>query len=155
VGDHQDGLLELLVEPLEQPEHLVGRAAVLGLTGGAAGAILALSYPEFLLGPTLAADPVVKDFYMDRIEELQPIWPRTLEQIPQALAYFGNALIVVPYLLYVLFRQRDRAEWDGWLFLARDFGLAFYRAEEPLSPAELDRWEELLTDAERWLKSGE
>ena len=99
-------------------ESMVGRAAVLGLCGGAAGAILALVYPEFLLGPTLAADPVVKNFYMDRIKELQPIWPRTSEQIPQALAYFGNALIVVPYLLYLLVRERERADWDGWLLLA-------------------------------------
>ena len=40
---------------------------------------------------------------------------------------------------------------DGWLFLARDFGLASYRALEPLSPVALDRWEALFTDAERWL----
>ncbi|MEM7224886.1 MAG: hypothetical protein AAF495_18040 [Pseudomonadota bacterium] len=100
------------------PGSLVGRGIVLGLCGATAGAILALVYPEFLLGPNLASDPVVKYSYMDRIEELQPIWPRNVDQIPQALAYFGNALIVVPYLLFVLLRERTREGWDGWLMVA-------------------------------------
>ena len=96
----------------------LGRGAVLGLCGGAAGALLALTFPEFLRGPSLAADPLIKSAYMDRIEELQPIWPRTAAQIPQALAYFGNALLVIPYLLYILLKERQRADWDGWLFVA-------------------------------------
>jgi hypothetical protein len=40
---------------------------------------------------------------------------------------------------------------DGWLFLADDYGLESYRAEDPFDADELDAWAALLGDAENWL----
>ena len=126
-------LLEQLQRVGRSPASVVGRGALLACCGALAGVVLLVVFPEFLRGPSLATDPLVKSAYMDRIEELQPIWPTTWDQVPRALAFFGNAVIVVPYILYLLLRVGEEETWNGWAFVLigvvifLPIGLAIYR----------------------------
>lgn len=100
--------------------------SVLAAVGAAvAMLVLLMVYPKFYGGPFVDQDPRFITLWAEKsIAEMQSLWPSDLHILASSLFYLGPALICVPFVVWVVVRERDTPLWPGWLFVA--LALAIY-----------------------------
>ena len=87
-----------------------------GLAGAAvAAACLHLLFPKVLGGPMVDVHPGIRDIWLDRVTEMQPVFPDSAKGLEQFLTLFGSGLLGLAFLACTLAgdphwaRQRARA----------------------------------------------
>ncbi|MDQ7249467.1 hypothetical protein [Dongia sedimenti] len=99
---------------------------------GLAGAVLAVAgfglilllFPDLLFGP-LSVDPRLNTDFLDTVQEMQPLWPTSIERLRNFLPLAGQSVTAI-VLLPFAFRawRRDSGEGKRWsaLLLTMAFG---------------------------------
>jgi hypothetical protein len=89
---------------------------VLGIAGGlVAGCILILAYPGMLENPMADMDARVWQIYMTRIAELQPLFPRGMQEVGKLIAYLGPTSVALPFVGWKIALRRSRTQDLRWL----------------------------------------
>ncbi len=89
------------------------------LGAGAGLATLFLIYPSFFQGPTADIDPRIWGIWLDLIEERQA-WmpPASVVDAGNLIAHLGAAAFCIPFVGWVLVRERRTPDWWVWAFVA-------------------------------------
>ncbi|MDJ0935428.1 MAG: hypothetical protein QNI93_08525 [Kiloniellales bacterium] len=92
---------------------------VAGLAGAAAAlACLHLLFPRVLGGPMVDVHPEIRDIWLDRVTEMQPVFPDSARGLEQFLTSFGSGLLGLAFLAWILARDRDRVRRRAWAAIA-------------------------------------
>lgn len=94
--------------------------ATVGAVGGVATlGILYAIYPEFFSVPKFYTHPLVGQMYMERISELQSLWPSSQHLFARFVSYMGPAFLLVPFLIYALSvsERHDEGRWNAWFYV--------------------------------------
>jgi hypothetical protein len=94
-----------------------GRLWVLMGLGGAVLLFMFLFFPRFFVGPMADVDPEVLGLWLEGVTEYRPV-VGSLSDVGTAISYLGAGLVCVPFLAWVLIRERDNGGWLAWLLLA-------------------------------------
>ncbi len=100
--------------------HIHGRVGrmILALAGAVVtGYLLWLVYPKFFAGPLADFDPRLVPLWQDKIASIRGLLPVSGADTARFLFYLGPALITVPYLGWVLTRERERRLMPAWLLV--------------------------------------
>lgn len=110
-----------------------GKRLLFGGVGVAfAAIILALAYPPLFRGPTVDIDPRIWPLWLDLIEE-RSSWmpPSGLADIGDLISYMGGVAFSLPFVGWVLFRDRRPRHRGLWFLMAVMLGayttLALFR----------------------------
>lgn len=95
-----------------------GRSAAAGLGALVAGCLLYLIYPKFFGGPGVDVDPRMGPVILDLINELRSLVPVDGESLGDFLLHLGPALVTVPFLAWLLYRERGSPAWEAWFYVA-------------------------------------
>ena len=93
------------------------RGVAVAAAGTASLAVLLAGFGGFFQGPWADLDPESRRFWFATITELQPVLPAG-ESLGTFVAYLGPALLSLPFVAWRLARERGRADWTGWVFVA-------------------------------------
>ena len=94
---------------------LRGRTVVAATAALLAGAPLLLAFGGLLVGPGADVNPAIEPIWLDRVSELQPLFPSDAESFGRFLLYLGPTLVVLPVALIATWRLRDSgAGMLGW-----------------------------------------
>jgi hypothetical protein len=95
----------------------LGRAVEVGLAGAVAGAALAMITPGFFEGPWADLSLEERAYWVDVINELQPVVP-TPGRLGVFAAYMGPVFVCVPFVFWRLLREADPSVRAAWLVVA-------------------------------------
>ena len=87
-----------------------GWRARLGLVaagGGLAAAVIWGLFPDFYRGPFAAADPRIGAIWHDYVQDNQPLFFGEYSTIGGAISVLGQALLAVPFLVWLAWKERD------------------------------------------------
>lgn len=91
---------------------------VRAVTGAALAVIILLAlHPRFLQGPWEGVDPAVIAVWLSRVAELQPTFPRSLEDVGRFVSMLGGALLAIPFITVWWWREPDAKRRRVWLLL--------------------------------------
>ena len=93
------------------------RVGAMALAGTLASALLIALFPALLAGPFAQVDPRVSTILIDRIAEMLPLWPTSLDMLARFFRYLGSAVIALPALAWLLAR-RDGGNRPVWAYVA-------------------------------------
>ncbi len=82
----------------------------------ACGAVLLLLFPKLLDGSSAVFDPSIRAIWLERVEEMQSLWPDTRERTSKMLTLLGVAFVALPLMLFDLRRWRGPL-WGATLIL--------------------------------------
>ncbi len=103
---------------------ITGRLVIAVIGAATAGGLLYLLFPKFFAGPMVDIDPRIFPIWLDKIVEMQPLLPTDARNAGLLLYYLGAALVCLPFLLWLLVRERSRPLWLAWLYAG--LALAIY-----------------------------
>ena len=95
----------------------LARFSTVGLGGLLAIAALYLVFPKFFSGSLVDVDPRIFPIWLDHVVEVQSIFPDSRKTLSKFIVYLGLAPICVPFLIWMLVKEREGALWLGWLFI--------------------------------------
>jgi hypothetical protein len=72
---------------------LLGRFVSLAFLGIAVGAIIVVFFPQCVAAPYAGVDPKFQKFWLDAIEEAQPVWKLAMKDPAMAMGYYVTPLI--------------------------------------------------------------
>jgi len=93
---------------LERPRARIALAAAVAL---AIFTVLALAFPQLLAGPLAEVDPRIVKIWMERVNEMRPLWPSTFADTPHLLRYLGLGVIALPFLIWSLIAEPHHPAW--------------------------------------------
>jgi hypothetical protein len=82
--------------------------------------LLFLLYPDLLLGP-LSVDPRLKTDFLDSVQEMQPLWPTSIDRLRNFLPLIGQSVTAIVLLPFAFRAWRSGARWSA-LLLTMAFG---------------------------------
>jgi hypothetical protein len=83
------------------------------LVGAVAAGVMWNAFPGFFLGPYANVSPLVEDFFLRQVSEVRSI----LDVRPKsALAWYGDALVSVALLAWIVARRAQPSTMPGWRF---------------------------------------
>jgi hypothetical protein len=97
-----------------RPGHRLGIAAVGAVISAG---LLRLVHPRFFQGPWVDVDPEVIELWLRYVSELQPLFPRQLDDVGTFLIHLGAAAFLVPTLVHWIRREPDRGRRLVWIYL--------------------------------------
>ncbi len=103
---------------------ITGRLVIAVIGAATAGGLLYFLFPKFFTGPMVDIDPRIFTIWFDKIVESQPLLPTDARNAGLLLYYLGAALVCLPFLLWLLVRERSRPLWLAWLYVG--LALAIY-----------------------------
>ena len=103
---------------------IAGRLVIAVIGAATAGGLLYLLFPKFFAGPMVDIDPRIFPIWFDKIVESQPLLPTDARNVGLLLYYLGAALVCLPFLTWLLVRERARPLWLAWLYAG--LALAIY-----------------------------
>ena len=87
---------------------------VAGLILAALGAgLLLLLFPNLLLGP-LSVDPRLKTDFLDTVQEMQPLWPDSIDRLRNFLPFIGQSVTAIVLLPFAFRAWRGSETGGGW-----------------------------------------
>lgn len=102
-----------------QLECSVATRVVTAVAGAGAAVALQLAFfPGFFAGPLADLDPQMETVFLDRIAELQPLFPTNRTRVSDFLLYIGGAIAAAPYIAWRLIEERSGPRWPFWLYTA-------------------------------------
>jgi len=113
---------------------LFGRLLLGALCSLVMFSLMAVLFPKFFQGPLVDVDPLAKTLQWDRVTETQPLIAVNPWQFGRFLFMLGIALPGIPYLLRLLWKERDSQARHFWFMIM--LGVLVYL---PLAVKEM-RW---------------
>ena len=108
----------------ERPRGIPGRLVITVIGAATAGGLLYLLFPKFFAGPMVDVDPRIFPIWFDKVAEIQSLLPTDARNLGLLLYYLGAALVCLPFLLWLVVRERARPLWLAWLYAG--LALAIY-----------------------------
>jgi hypothetical protein len=87
------------------------RLAAALAAGSGAAACLYLGFPALFAGPAASFDPAIGKIWLERVQEMQPLWPHSPAQAAKMITFLGIALLALPWLVFRLAVPPWRAPW--------------------------------------------
>lgn len=106
-----------------------GGVLLRGLAGAGLGAVglvvLLLLYPDLLFGP-LSVDPRLKADFLDTVNEMQPLWPTSIDRLRSFLPLVGQSVIAIVLLPFAfrIWNQENQGA-SRWSALLLTMALGF------------------------------
>jgi hypothetical protein len=94
------------------------RLLVATLGGALAFALVYLIHPGLFLGVEASMDPRLRPILLDHIAEMQGMAPVDAEGLANFVVFLSPSLPCVPFVVYVIARERGRPGWEAWIYLA-------------------------------------
>ena len=92
---------------------------LLGLAAAAAASACLLAlFPRLSGGPMVDVDPGIRDIWLEKVIEMQPVLPDSAEGLRRFLDYFGSGLLGVAFLAWILLRDPGRKDQRAWMTIA-------------------------------------
>ncbi len=98
-------------------ETLRRRASVAAVGGVLSLSLAYVLFPAFFGGPWVEVDPDLMRLWLSKVAELQPLWPSAAWEVGRLIWYVGSAVAAVPYVIWLIARERREPSWAGWLFV--------------------------------------
>ena len=108
-------------ERLGKWHHAYSRFWVAVLGGGFVFVILWIVYPKFFYGPLVDVNPLVKSLMWNRISETQPLLSWDMVHFHRVILFLGIALPAAPYLIWLIWKKRNRPEHFLWVLVGFGF----------------------------------
>ncbi|MPZ12091.1 MAG: hypothetical protein GEU89_18055 [Kiloniellaceae bacterium] len=97
---------------------LLGRTTLLVVGVGAAGLLVAATFPQFFAGPMAEVDPRIRPLWLDRVVEMRPITPSDRDSFGKFALFFGVGILSVPLFLKILVEERSTRQFWLLFFVA-------------------------------------
>jgi hypothetical protein len=106
----------------DRVQRLPARIAIAASGALSMSVALALVFPQLLAGPLSQVDPRILKIWMERVNEMRPLWPTLLGDTPKLVERLSLGIAGLPFLIWSLIALRRHPAWLCYVCLA--FGVA-------------------------------